>query len=192
MPLLDPNSTGVVANKRIDTSKDDKKDGKITFNLSKEEDKSKLIEEKTTIVNIAKQAEKEAKEQNDNYTLNYKKNNELDQSKATQLGRKQTKDQVDVNDSNRSNLEIMLLMAEFAKRTNKTSIADIFKLFDKDGNSFINKREVLTGFNNIGIPLSKLELDRIWVEMYEGQSGDKVVLSGFKKFFEKYEIIKKR
>lgn len=194
---------------------DDKKETKnITVTIKHDMEKvnntiSNLVEEKASVVNIQKQESKvdlginRKSSMPEDYELNYKStenNKVLSQSPQKDTFKKKstkgliTKDGWDYKtDSDRPNNEIMLLMADYSKRTNKNSISEIFKLFDKDINSFINKKEVLNGFVRVGIPLSKTELDRVWEEMIETNKNlDKVDLSLFKRFFERYDIIRKK
>lgn len=128
------------------------------------------------------------KKENDQNTSNHDMSFKLGQSKGVV---KNIQDEMKELKTDRFTKEIMLLIADYMKRTNKNSISELFKVFDKDTNSFISQREVLNGFFNINIPLSQIEINRIWGEMVESSKADKVDLAMFKKFFEKYGIAKK-
>lgn len=197
LPLLDTNYSSNISN--IIT---EKKDEKIVFvnaqheKIEKKKVESVLIEEKANIINIiSDKITKQNQTDEDNISISNINTKQLLRTTTKEVEndkRNLSLLEFKVN-SDRPTKEILILMSEYCKRTNKVSIADIFKLFDKDGNSFILKKEVLNGFIGINIPLSKQELDKIWNEMTNGHMNqEKVVLSEFKRFFEGYDVIKRR
>lgn len=96
------------------------------------------------------------------------------------------------NSTDRPNREIMLNVADYMRRTNKHSVSELYKIFDKDGNSFITKREYLNGFNKINQPLSAPELDRMWAEMTGSKDEKNVDLVKFKRFYELFDDLRKK
>ena len=153
-------------------------------------DKSKVLadlKEETTTVEIkkdektpTKELEKERKSTMlDEYEINYKSQN--------------TKKEIEHNttsndlliDTDRNNFEIVQLIADYMKKTNRHAFSELFKMFDKDSNGHISKKEVKEGFFRIKIPISNLELDRIWADMVSAPTNTNVKMSEFKKFMEK-------
>lgn len=181
----------------------------VTVTHVKDKQNLELVEEKANNMSIASKTVPVAtpkdklktdmivNTQPDDLNLDYKakeKPAELEKKGSVAAMAKSTNDGFDFKNTttNRLNEEIMVMVSEYVKRTNKTSISEIFKLFDKDTNSFINKKEVLNGFFRVNIPLSRIELDRIWAEMIENKlNTEKVDLALFKRFFENYGILKR-
>ena len=87
--------------------------------------------------------------------------------------------------------DILNLVSDYVKRTNKNSLSELFRNFDKNQSQNIDKREVSSGFKRLGILLNNIEIDNIWNEMTNNNSKvEKINLSMFKSFFEKYKILK--
>lgn len=138
-----------------------------------------------TLRNSIKENEKDS-----NFNITYKSGDNRNSNKNFNVN----KSQQDFNrqDTNRNTKDVMFLVQDYMKRTNKYTISELFKVFDKDTNSFISNKEVFDGFFKINVPISQRELDRIWNEMVEEDTKkEKIDLSLFKRFFEKYGVAKR-
>ena len=70
-------------------------------------------------------------------------------------------------------------------RAGKSSDLELFRLFDKDSNSSINRDELRKGLQKIGVNLSKNEANKLFDEICEKKGDIGFSFREFKKFFKK-------
>ncbi len=134
--------------------------------------------------------ERDLKEKDDNYEFSYKPKTKIEQNNLDNQKKITVKD-YNRMDTNRNLNEIVLLVSNFMKTTKKSTISELFKIFDQRcQDSFISKEEVLNGFFNISVPISYIELEKIWTDMTEENTKKAVDLSLFKKFFERNGFVR--
>lgn len=211
MPLLpkmdqgfNSSNTTNLKNQEIIDKKDESKKTEITITHQNQKDINPNIIEENTSLNIVsnntntkqlndspkKKLEKDLKENEDNYEFSYKPKVKEETSNIDNQKKISVKD-YNRMDTNRSLNEIVLLVSNYMKTTKKFTISELFKIFDQRcQDSFISKEEVLQGFFNISVPISYMELEKIWADMTEENTKKAVDLSLFKKFFERNGFVR--
>lgn len=211
MPLLpkmdqgfNSSNTTNFKNQEIIDKKDESRKTEITITHQNQKDMNPNIIEENASLNIVsnntnikqlsdspkKKLEKDSKENEDNYEFSYKPKVKEETSNIENQKKISVKD-YNRMDTNRSLNEIVLLVSNYMKTTRKFTISELFKIFDQRcQDSFISKEEVLQGFFNISVPISYMELEKIWADMTEDNTKKAVDLSLFKKFFERNGFVR--
>ena len=87
--------------------------------------------------------------------------------------------------------EIILEINKYMFYIGKSTAADLFKIFDKDANLKVGKKELAEGFAKIGIQLNPEEHEMIWKSIVGTYSIEDFGFEEFKKFYEKHKVLKK-
>ena len=87
--------------------------------------------------------------------------------------------------------EIILEINKYMFYIGKSTAADLFKIFDKDANLKVGKKELAEGFAKIGIQLNPEEHEMIWKSIVGTYSIEDFGFEEFKKFYEKQKKKKK-
>lgn len=193
-------------NQMIFEGKEVRKNTEITITHQNQKDAYPNIIEENTSLNIVSNNdtnkkeinsspiklnnERGIKEKDDNYEFSYKPKTKIEPNNLDNQKKITVKD-YNRMDTNRNLNEIVLLVSNFMKTTKKSTISELFKIFDQRcQDSFISKEEVLNGFFNISVPISYIELEKIWTDMTEENTKKAVDLSLFKKFFERNGFVR--
>ena len=87
--------------------------------------------------------------------------------------------------------EIILEINKYMFYIGKSTAADLFKIFDKDANLKVGKKELAEGFAKIGIQLNPEEHEMIWKSIVGTYSIEDFGFEEFKKFYDKHKVLKK-
>ncbi len=116
-------------------------------------------------------------------------NNQINQLAKSNVNDKDANDTINSNSSRKFH-EIGELIAKYKakKGKSKSEAVDIFKdIFDRDASLGIDKKELVVGFEKIGIILTETERNNLWKKM-SGNKGS-IDFAGFKKFHDEYCLV---
>ena len=132
--------------------------------------------------------------QNYNYTnYNYNNNNNITNNNNTNTNYYQSGNTGSpIRRRSRTMNEIMIKVEDFMFDFGKRTASDLFKIFDKDANLRVGKKELAEGFSRMNCRLNPEELQMIWKHIVSSNDQESFGIEEFMEFYEKNKIQKKK
>ena len=143
----------------------------------------------TNRINQTQISKNEENQQNNINDINSMSTNRINKMAQSNVNDKDASETISSN-TNRKFNEIGELIAKYKLKRGKSrsEAVDIFKeIFDRDASLGIDKKELATGFEKIGIILTETELNNLWKYM-SGNKGS-IDFASFKKFHDQYCLV---